>query len=125
MRILVVDDEAVIRDLLESALTAKGHTVVVATDGVLGVHVFRHAEEPFDFVISDFQMPRMNGILMLTAIRALEPNTRMVLQSGDHGLRGLMEHSGLGDVPLLRKPWALQDLYEILDEFTAAKSKED
>lgn len=122
LRVLVVDDEETVRELLTSFLQRRGYDVVAVADGVLGVHTFRHAEKPFHCVISDFQMPRMNGILMLGEIRHLEPKTHLILQSGDPGLRGLMERSGLGDVPLLHKPWNVRDLWEIMDKYDELKA---
>ena len=111
MRILLVDDAECLRDVFTTALERKGHTVVTAKDGIEGVFIFRKAEIPFDAVMSDYQMPRMNGVLMLQAILALDPNVRVVLASGDPP--DIRKH--LPDtVKVLHKPFSNQEMYEAL-----------
>jgi len=81
MKILIVDDDQGCRDFWTEMLTSLGHDVVVAKDGVEGVSVYRRGD--FDFVVSDYQMPKMNGVLMLMEIRKVAPAQKMVLASGD------------------------------------------
>jgi two-component system, cell cycle sensor histidine kinase and response regulator CckA len=81
MKILVVDDDQTMRDFWTDMLTALEHEVVTAKDGVEGVSVYRHGE--FDFVVSDYQMPRMNGVLFLMEVRHINPAQKMLLASGD------------------------------------------
>jgi DNA-binding response OmpR family regulator len=68
MRILVVEDERRMAELLRRGLTEEGHGVVVAADGVSGLELAR--TNPFDVIVLDVMLPRMDGmtpILMLTA----------------------------------------------------------
>ena len=116
MRILVVDDEPDLRECLTMMLESKGHEVVQAKDGVEGVFIFRKSETPFDVVISDYKMPRMNGIDMLTDIRKLEPAQRLVLQTASIGLEPLLKTAGLDDVPVLWKPWSMKDLFAVIGD---------
>ena len=66
-RVLVVDDSLTVRELERKLLAGRGYDVVVAVDGMDGWNVLR--AEPFDLVITDIDMPRMDGIELVTLIR--------------------------------------------------------
>ena len=66
--ILAVDDSPSMRMLLKASLTAKGYTVETAEDGVHGLE--RLGEVAPDLLITDINMPRMNGIELIEAVRA-------------------------------------------------------
>lgn len=123
MRILVVEDEESVRETLAERLRRKGHVVEEAEDGLVGIQKFRRAEPPFDVVISDFSMPRKNGVVMLGEIRKMDSTVLLVLQTASVGIGELMERAGLGDIPILYKPWDMEDLFKLLDndEFKTAK----
>ena len=74
-RILVVDDSFTTRTLERSILEAHGYRVFVAVDGVEALARLR--SEPVDLVISDIQMPRMDGITLVTEIKA-DPRLRAI-----------------------------------------------
>jgi len=73
-KILVVDDSSVIRMSLEFFLKENGFEVEMAEDGVQGVA--KSAGEKYGLIISDINMPNMNGIEMITEIRANCPNNK-------------------------------------------------
>jgi len=81
-RILVVEDDRTTRHLLRQVLTGAGYEVQLAEDGVDGLAALR--EQPFDLVLLDVWMPRMNGIEVLTTMRSegLGPPT-VVMTSDD------------------------------------------
>src|SRR5450830_187204 len=66
-RVLVVDDSLTVRELERKLLSNRGYQVVVAVDGMDGWNAVR--TEPFDLVITDIDMPRMDGIELVTLIR--------------------------------------------------------
>ena len=80
LRILVVDDQDIICELLTELLTGDGHTVHSAADGPAALGIFRR--EPFDLVITDQSMPHMNGLQLGHAIKELSPETPVVLLTG-------------------------------------------
>jgi DNA-binding response OmpR family regulator len=121
MRVLLAEDDANLREMLTIALQRRGYNVEVAEDGLIALRKFR-LEGPFDIVVSDYQMPRKNGMSLLSDIRELEPSTRMILQTATTGLAQLMERAGLGDVPVLNKPYRMNELFEILDGKAASGS---
>lgn len=74
MKILIVDDEVVFRDLLEDMLQPYG-TIITANDGLEAVNLFQKSmdsENPFDLVMLDINMPKMDGQQALKQIRQLE-----------------------------------------------------
>jgi phosphoserine phosphatase RsbU/P len=67
MRILIADDDAIIRALLSAALQAQGHDVVACDSGLQAWTVLRHS--PFPVLITDWSMPDMDGIQLTEAVR--------------------------------------------------------
>lgn len=120
MRILLVDDDRDVRELLGDYLRKKGYEVDEAEDGVVGLHKFRHGE--YDAVVSDYQMPRKNGIIFLQDVRRLEPATRLILQTASYGLGELMDRAGLADVPLLHKPYRMHEVVDLLEPRSRAEA---
>jgi CheY-like chemotaxis protein len=80
LRLLVVEDEAPIRDTLSAILTADGHDVTMASDGVAGLREFN--DGVFDLVLSDKAMPGMSGDQMASAIKRVSPKTPIILLTG-------------------------------------------
>ncbi len=67
--ILTVDDSPSIRQMLAYVLSSNGYTVIEAADGELGLEAAR--QTPADLVITDHNMPKMDGIALIKALRAL------------------------------------------------------
>ncbi len=72
LQVLAVDDSRTIREMLTSCLTSAGCEVVVAQDGVEGLERLSGAQP--DVVITDINMPRMNGFEFISAVRSGEQN---------------------------------------------------
>jgi DNA-binding NtrC family response regulator len=80
-RVLVVDDDASGRALLSILLTHEGYDVFEAGDGLEAVDELR--KRHFDMVISDYRMPRFDGMQLLAICRLLWPETAVVIVSGE------------------------------------------
>ena len=80
-RVLVVDDDASIRSLLSVLLRYEGYNVFEAGDGLEAVHELK--KRHFDVVISDYRMPRFDGMQLLAMCRLLWPETAVVIVSGE------------------------------------------
>jgi CheY-like chemotaxis protein len=80
LRVLVVDDEAPVRDTLAAILATDGHEVDMAADGLAGLKRFIAGK--FDLVIADKAMPTMNGDQMASAIKRVAPKTPIILLTG-------------------------------------------
>jgi DNA-binding response OmpR family regulator len=110
-RILVIDDEASLRDILARLLAREGHEVFTAGDGVDGLRLWR--EHGAAAVILDLHMPRADGIETLVQLRALAPDLPVIVISGgdqsrDLGLLG--DARLLGATCTLAKPFSLSEL---------------
>ena len=85
LRILCIDDEPLLRELLEQVLEGHGHDVALAEDGKHGVSAFHRAQaekKPFDVVITDLGMPGLDGLGVAQEIKARSPRTPIVLLTG-------------------------------------------
>ena len=80
-RVLVVDDDASGRSLLSILLTQEGYNVFAAGDGIEAVAELK--KRPFHMVISDYRMPRFDGMQLLAICRLLWPETAVVIVSGE------------------------------------------
>lgn len=112
-RVLVVDDEAVVREAFEAALIAKGYEVVLAGDGREGLRILR--QERFDLIFLDILLPTMSGASLLKAVKRRDPQAIVVLITGfpDHDeTLAALEH---GPAMLLRKPIKLTDIHAVLE----------
>ncbi|HMJ05861.1 MAG TPA: response regulator, partial [Chthoniobacterales bacterium] len=80
LHVLVVDDEAVTRGVLESYLTADGHSVVTAVNAEQALGCFHEAK--FDLLITDFAMPGMSGVQLAAAVREMRAGHPVILLTG-------------------------------------------
>ncbi len=79
-RILLVEDDRAVRDLLYRQLTDAGYDVEVAEDGTDGLKIYRD-QQP-DLVVTDIIMPEMEGIQMMRELRRESPDVRVIAISG-------------------------------------------
>lgn len=75
-RILLVEDEAFIRDLYQRQLTKEGFEVVVAVDGQEGLNQLK--SQTFDLLLLDIMLPGMNGLQVLREFKTQNPNSQMI-----------------------------------------------
>jgi signal transduction histidine kinase len=80
LKVLVVDDESRVREVITAYLRAEGHSVTTATSGREGIEQFR--AQPFDMVMTDRAMPEMSGDQMASLIKQLRPEVPVVLLTG-------------------------------------------
>src|SRR5512139_296971 len=101
-RILVVDDEAAIRDSLRMILQYEGYDVMLAATGEEGVKLVER-EAP-DLVFLDIKMPGMDGLEVLQRLRALTEGTPIVMISGHATISTAVEATRLGAFDFIEKP---------------------
>lgn len=86
LKILVVDDDGFVRDLLGAILAEHGHTVELAESGESGFARLQ-SEKDFDLIISDMNMPGMGGLELLQEVRRLDPHLPFIILTGNHEVR--------------------------------------
>jgi len=113
--ILVVDDEASIRTVLESQLTRLGHAVVLAADGEAALEALRRGRE-FALVISDVKMPRLSGLDLLRVVKSERPDTPFVLLTAHGTIETAVEAMKHGAFDFLTKPFDRDELAALVEK---------
>lgn len=113
-RILVVDDEEMVRRLAGTMLTRLGYEVVTASDGAEAIEIYRDASEPFDLVLLDMVMPGMDGRECYLALKALNPDVRAVISSGFSQEGVTQETMKKGVRGFVQKPYRLSELSAVI-----------
>lgn len=116
-KILVIDDDTLIRRMLSGQLEKLGYTVIEAATGQTGLAAF--AKEKPAVVITDVMMPDKNGLQAIAEIRKLEPATRIIAMSGGGGSPNgnlLDLASDLGAEMTLAKPFSAADIEAALKQ---------
>ena len=108
-RILVVDDEDAIREVVATLLEAKGYECVTATNGQEALAQF-HAQPP-DLVLSDVVMPEMDGMELLGRVRAKDHDVPMVMVTAMHDISIALEAIRRGAYDYILKPFERYQLY--------------
>jgi CheY-like chemotaxis protein len=120
-RVLVIDDERLVRELLRDVLSRQGYQVVMAENGPKGLQLFK--EHKPDVTLLDLHMWEMNGIDVLEQIRILEPAARVVMLTGDGGDELEEQARRLGVTDFLRKSISPQALLATVAGITQGKGE--
>ncbi len=119
--ILLVEDEATVRQMAQDILEESGFTVLVATSPAEALRICADPQQPIDLLLSDVIMPEMNGRELCTRIRAQRPGLKTVFMSGYAG--DVLNEEGDCQVPLLKKPFTIQALLAAIVEQLKAVEK--
>jgi CheY-like chemotaxis protein len=111
-KILVIDDEPGIRELLDTLLRRKGYDVVLADSGLKGLALLRQ-EHP-DVVVLDLKMPEMPGLAVLRQIRSLDPKKPVIILTGAGTAEAERQVRALGLTEYVEKEFSLHLLGDAL-----------
>ena len=114
MRILIVDDEKNLRQVLAIELSVDGDEVDAAEDGVRALELLEKKE--YDVVLLDLNMPRMGGIDVLKKIRALDLPVEVIILTANTTVTVAVEAMKLGAYDYLTKPFRLEELSPIIEK---------
>jgi CheY-like chemotaxis protein len=109
-RILLADDDAATRDLVQRALAMDGHAVTLTQDGAEALEKLQHAPGSIDLLISDVQMPGLDGIALAEQALAAQATLRVILMSGFADELGRAEHLKGKVARVLSKPVTLEQI---------------
>ncbi|MEO8016593.1 MAG: response regulator [Pseudomonadota bacterium] len=125
LRVLVIDDDPSLIEALRSSLIDEGHKVNTASGGQAGIDSFRAAGRsamPFDIVITDLAMPDVDGREVVASLRAISPDTPIILLTGwKHQLSDGPDRSLQVD-RLMSKPPRIRELRAALAELTGRRA---
>jgi CheY-like chemotaxis protein len=108
--VLIVDDEAALRQLLETSLSRKGYTVTTASDGLEAIDVLGRGEKKFDVVLLDLNMPGATGIEVMKVLKITQPHVKVLVLTGHLTPETRAEFEQLGQKTFVRKPYTLDEL---------------
>ena len=104
LRILIVDDEPLIRWSLAQTLGDAGHATIEAADGASAIQSVSETAAPFDVVLLDFRLPDSNDLGLLSRLRRIAPTTRVILMSAFSTPEIVHQALELGAVCVVTKP---------------------
>jgi DNA-binding NtrC family response regulator len=122
-RVLVVDDEPLIRWSLAETLSGDGHEVVEAATGQAALSAIDNATAPFDAVLLDFRLPDSDDLVLLGRLRLLLPDASIIMMTA-YGTPEMMEQAiELGVYRVVHKPFEIADVAALVVEARRARSR--
>lgn len=108
--ILLIDDEPMVTDICEMMLKKLGHQVLKAHSGSEGIKIFEVYKNRIELIISDFNMPGMNGQEVANTLRIMDPGVKVLLSSGGMGAAEEEDIILRGFDGYLNKPYTMNTL---------------
>ena len=119
-RILVIDDTASVRELLEQMLRHTGYDVVLAANGKEGIDQLRR--QPVELVITDLFMPEKEGLETIQELRRDFPNIGIIAMSGEPGMPSLLGIAKrFGALKTIEKPFDRAEMLAAVEEVLRSK----
>ena len=120
LRVLVVDDEPLIRWALVETLTDAGHEATEAGDAKAAIEALHTARAPFDVVLLDLRLPDASGLAVLAQVRRQWPETQVILMTAYGTSEVVADALDLGAFRVVPKPLEMSDLSDLVIEAHAA-----
>jgi CheY-like chemotaxis protein len=113
--ILVVDDNAVFRMVISKMLSRLGYEVSSADSGENGLRIF--LKNKFDIVLSDYEMPGMDGVALACSVKKSSPRTRVVIMTGA-GRENVLSRNTIAVDEVISKPFTLAEIDETIQNLS-------
>lgn len=108
-RVLVVDDEEAIREVVSTLLEAQGYRCTPCSNGKIALDAF--GKDSFDLVLSDIVMPEMDGLKLLAQLRSLDPDVPVIMVTAMHDISIALEAIRAGAYDYILKPFEKDQLH--------------
>jgi len=109
-RILIIDDEPDILEVVDESLRASGYEVSCCACPHEGIRQYREAPERFGLVLLDMVLPEMNGLQVFQALKGIDPDARVLVTSGYLASGTIREVLDAGAIGFLKKPYDINEL---------------
>ncbi|MFZ2657580.1 MAG: response regulator [Victivallales bacterium] len=122
-RILLVEDEKIVNDMVASMLRSFGHKVIVCDDGIEAIGIYRKSFKTIDIVILDMVMPKMNGKQVFTSLKDINPDIKVILSSGysiDGDAQSIIDS---GAKAFIQKPFNMKELSNLIENVLNGSGK--
>lgn len=123
IRVMIIDDEPLMRITVQDALLAEGYKVTAAETGEEGVTLLK--ENPVDILISDLKLPDMDGIQVLKDAKIIGPETQVILITAYGSIDSAVTAMKEGASDYLTKPFAMDELLLIIKRLLRMKQLEE
>ncbi|MHC4458364.1 MAG: sigma-54-dependent transcriptional regulator [Planctomycetota bacterium] len=117
--ILFVDDDEAILNMIDKYLTGEGYNVRLANSAMKALELLK--QKYFDIVFTDFKMPEMDGLELLSAIKEYRPETEVIIITGHGTMKSAIQAMKIGSYDYLQKPFKLDILKLIIDRIIEDK----
>ncbi len=121
LRVLVVDDEPLIRWSMSETLTDLGDDVVEAGDAQAAIAAVSGAAIPFDVVLLDLRLPDSSDLGLLSRLRRLTPQTQVILMTAFGSAEVLQSAIDLGAFRVVEKPFEVNELASLVQKAHASR----
>ena len=113
-KVMLVDDEEIVRIIGEQMLQELGYEVVLCNNGSEAVEVFKESAGDFDFVVLDMIMPKMSGREAFLNLKKIDNGVKVVITSGYARGQEIMDVLSMGAVGVLKKPFYIEDIAGVI-----------
>jgi two-component system, cell cycle sensor histidine kinase and response regulator CckA len=114
--ILVVDDEAFIREIIKATLEEHHYRVLTAQDGAEAIALYHQPHPPIALVLLDLMMPILDGAATIEALHVLDPQVRVVAMTGLSSAEMRQKATRIGAHAFLPKPFLTQELLKVVSQ---------
>ena len=121
-KVLIIDDENIVRVSCERTLSPEGYEVRLAQNGLDGLKILE--QENFDIVLTDLKMPDMDGIEILRKVKEGWPSTEVIIITGYQTVDTAVKAIKFGAYNYIEKPFTPDTLLSAVDEALANKKKQ-
>jgi two-component system response regulator PilR (NtrC family) len=122
-KILIVEDEKSMREVMKILLEGEGHAVMTASDGLEGLSSIE--KDIFDLVITDMKMPKVNGFEVLKKIKEISPDTMVIMITAFGNNETAIEAMKLGAYDYISKPFNIDEIRLIVKKAIEKKRETD
>ncbi len=121
VKVLVIEDDEILREVLVDVLSARGLEVTASSRGDMAVEMARH--ERFDLIVADIRMEGVNGLDAIEQARELQPDVGSIVVSGYASEEETLRAVRLNVAGYLKKPFEVPDLLELINNYLARRAE--